>query len=775
MTNFFDVKPSITDEAELQDDSVSADPQPGDNLADIALRMTDTISTGAKDFTAALASTLRAGGDNVDPHPGKGRLSGSQQHAPSAAQPLAQFVSSPIAPSITTELAEEERVRALAPPMQGSGRAQAPATTSRPLVHPPTPAAAAFERRSTPAPNSPPAHHQSIDDGKSRAPGTSSALHGTYPSRNVSQEGPDDSAGAWWLDIQLPTYRTMVEISKMFPLHPLTVEDVLQQEAREKVESFDSLGYYFVVVRAPVDPLPSCLQAPFAPSHIPMTASSHTTPSGAAQLASAAVAAGASPGSLVPTPDKLDAEKLPSSTDTSSGAAQTSRPLSPEVAKTSWLTRLKRRVVPSWWPRQWLRSRSSDQGDEIEMQEEKASPTTSAGHVRATDDDKDKKDGTGPGLVADGGVLSVANLYLVVFSHGVISFHFDDLSVHTNRVLQRLVHLSQPVDLTSDWIVHGLVDSIVDTIFPLLTRVETLIQAFEEATAGPIDPSAQPSDNNFAQGIKGVSTLEHGRGSVGDLPLYAPLVRQMRLVYSLRKVSIPLPQWLAQRLPVSCVQQAYRMRRPPGKLAQLGWWGRRASGAIEADGDERVSQKRGKKEFQTAQAASALLRGMTDVRRTLLGLMRLMVPKNDALRTLRNRIDDTRASSVARIEVAMYLGDVHDHVLSLLAAFQSAESTLSDLHSGFQTAVVLYNRQIRQKMTREVLFLATVAIMCMAGTWVCSIFGMNVLVPFQDNGSYIPFGVILVIVFLTQVCIWNVYRFWMHQAQRRLNRSRAAR
>lgn len=37
---------------------------------------------------------------------------------------------------------------------------------------------------------------------------------------------------------------------QMFPLHPLTVEDVLQQDPREKVDVFDTLGYYFVVFRA---------------------------------------------------------------------------------------------------------------------------------------------------------------------------------------------------------------------------------------------------------------------------------------------------------------------------------------------------------------------------------------------------------------------------------------------------------------------------------------------------------------------------------------------
>ncbi|WFD19473.1 hypothetical protein MCAP1_001703 [Malassezia caprae] len=54
----------------------------------------------------------------------------------------------------------------------------------------------------------------------------------------------------WWLDIRCPTYKVMQQLSLQFPLHPLTVEDILKQEQREKVELFERLGYYFVVVRA---------------------------------------------------------------------------------------------------------------------------------------------------------------------------------------------------------------------------------------------------------------------------------------------------------------------------------------------------------------------------------------------------------------------------------------------------------------------------------------------------------------------------------------------
>jgi len=33
-------------------------------------------------------------------------------------------------------------------------------------------------------------------------------------------------------------------------LHPLTLEDILHQESREKLELFSKLGYYFIVFRA---------------------------------------------------------------------------------------------------------------------------------------------------------------------------------------------------------------------------------------------------------------------------------------------------------------------------------------------------------------------------------------------------------------------------------------------------------------------------------------------------------------------------------------------
>lgn len=52
----------------------------------------------------------------------------------------------------------------------------------------------------------------------------------------------------WWLDVLSPTDAEMKVIAKTFGIHPLTAEDIMMQEAREKVELFKN--YYFVNYRS---------------------------------------------------------------------------------------------------------------------------------------------------------------------------------------------------------------------------------------------------------------------------------------------------------------------------------------------------------------------------------------------------------------------------------------------------------------------------------------------------------------------------------------------
>lgn len=64
--------------------------------------------------------------------------------------------------------------------------------------------------------------------------------------RDLFELGPD--GGVWWLDVVNPTGAELECLRKAFKIHPLTKEDIEQQEAREKVELFSQ--YYFVCFRS---------------------------------------------------------------------------------------------------------------------------------------------------------------------------------------------------------------------------------------------------------------------------------------------------------------------------------------------------------------------------------------------------------------------------------------------------------------------------------------------------------------------------------------------
>ncbi|KAF1985879.1 cora-domain-containing protein [Aulographum hederae CBS 113979] len=70
------------------------------------------------------------------------------------------------------------------------------------------------------------------------------------PQRVQTPQKPEKRFGprpTFWLDVMCPTDAEMRVITKAFGIHPLTAEDIMMQEAREKVELFRH--YYFVNYR----------------------------------------------------------------------------------------------------------------------------------------------------------------------------------------------------------------------------------------------------------------------------------------------------------------------------------------------------------------------------------------------------------------------------------------------------------------------------------------------------------------------------------------------
>jgi len=166
-------------------------------------------------------------------------------------------------------------------------------------------------------------------------------------------EEPIFKSQAWFLDVANPTWADLRAIGKLLHIHPLTLEDILQQDPREKLELFTNLGYYFISFRA---------------------------------IESSA------------TKERLQHEAVASGNN-------------------------------------WSLDESS---------------------------------------------LGEANAYLTVFDDGICCFHFTDVSEHIDRVRNKMFLFQQVVNMSSDWIAHDILDSVVDSFFPFLENIQREAMAFDK-------------------------------------------------------------------------------------------------------------------------------------------------------------------------------------------------------------------------------------------------------------------------------------------------------
>ena len=76
--------------------------------------------------------------------------------------------------------------------------------------------------------------------------------------------------------------------------------------------------------------------------------------------------------------------------------------------------------------------------------------------------------------------LEPINFYIVVFREGVLSFHFSPI-LHPANVRRRVRQLRDYVDVSADWICYALIDDITDGFAPVITGVEYEADAIEDS------------------------------------------------------------------------------------------------------------------------------------------------------------------------------------------------------------------------------------------------------------------------------------------------------
>ncbi|TIA89584.1 hypothetical protein E3P99_02018 [Wallemia hederae] len=577
--------------------------------------------------------------------------------------------------------------------------------------------------------------------------------------RSIETTCKSDAAddGVWWLDIKSPTWDDMRSLCKIFPLHPLTQEDILQQDTREKLETFSGLGYTLIVFRG-VD------------------------------------------------------ERYFRLSDPTSGLSR--------------------------------------KADDVSL--EHLSPDI---HLNdAADDNMGKKrmrivEGVGGKEGVEGVGVGGINVYLLIFEKGVVSFHFDNIATHTDRIIRRMFAEHSDVSLIApEWIAHGLLDSLVDAFLPLIEYVEKETEEIDDLVVdprglakrsnNPTNHEERRSEDTYVNSEKDKydrspdsmayakkfelppppTTPQRAHTKMGPLaPLLGGIMDGSQLSEWREKRKAKKAarerQEKIERYSTDSLSKSIIIDVPPTappsppklpsnkdeegiltKLIKLSFFKNSGGKGPKSLIPEEIAFL---SFFPTSQ--SHLLQRTTDTRRLVTGLGRLLSAKSDVIRQLRARMVEKRKTMVnpyqseALREMIVHFGDIEDHVVSSTQTLMHDERVISSLHLAYLAQLKLGHAVSKSGSDNTILALSVITVCSLPLMVITQAFSMNVRTPRNgqpadpnDNGppminpdgsnpKYITFGCVVVGLVCVFLFVGLLVRYWIIQARKEGNERRRRR
>ncbi|RAL14109.1 magnesium transporter CorA family protein [Aspergillus homomorphus CBS 101889] len=136
-------------------------------------------------------------------------------------------------------------------------------------------------------------------------------------------------------------------------------------------------------------------------------------------------------------------------------------------------------------------------------------------------------------------------------------------------------------------------------------------------------------------------------------------------------------------------------------------------------------------------------------RKEVIQIRQLLHDKTDVIRCFARHCDAPEATSA---QVALYLSDIRDHVLTMMANLEQAEQMLSRSQSKYLSQLQFDSGRMRNEIATALSRLTVVAAIIVPMQFITGLFGMNVLVPGKNAAGlvwwYGILGVILGLIVL---------------------------
>jgi magnesium transporter len=153
------------------------------------------------------------------------------------------------------------------------------------------------------------------------------------------------------------------------------------------------------------------------------------------------------------------------------------------------------------------------------------------------------------------------------------------------------------------------------------------------------------------------------------------------------------------------------------------------------------------------------LRRIGEVRKNAMALMKLLGGKADVLKGFTKRCNENY-NVTPRMDIGLYLGDIQDHVVTMMSNLNHFEKMLSRSHSNYLAQLSIDNIKQGNKANNVLSKITLLASILVPLNLVCGMFGMNVTVPFRDVDNLTPFfGILAALVFCTLVALTFARRY----------------
>lgn len=304
--------------------------------------------------------------------------------------------------------------------------------------------------------------------------------------------------------------------------------------------------------------------------------------------------------------------------------------------------------------------------------------------------------------------LEPINVYIVVFREGILSFHFSPFN-HGANVRRRVRQLRDYVDVSADWICYAIIDDITDAFIPVITAIEYEADAIEDSVFVARETDFGSMLQRIGESRRKVMTL-------------------MRLLSGKADVI----KMFAKR----CQDEVYTSHpnQSHGNLQSLSpndtGNGTPVPG-FSHDGTAGIS-------FGPKPGAPA-------------GMMA----------SNQYQFHPPGTITQPRADIALYLGDIQDHVVTMFQNLLAYEKIFSRSHSNYLAQLQVESVNSNNKVTVMLSQVTLIGTLLLPLNLVTGLFGMNVTVPGQDQGGLQWFFGILGVMVCIILIFFTVSRIWL--------------